>query len=51
MNKTIKTQKNFLPVILAILLVFLIVCPVVMIFAKAVIVDGRLDFYLAWVTV
>ncbi len=50
MNKTIKTQKNFLPVILAILLVFLIVCPVVMIFAKAVIVDGRLDFYHAWDT-
>ena len=37
-----------MPVILSVLLVFLIVCPVVMIFARAVIVDGRLDFYHAW---
>lgn len=50
MNKTIKRQRNFLPVILAVLLGFLIVCPVVMIFARAVIVDGRLDFYHAWET-
>ena len=50
MNKTIKRQRNFLPVILVVLLGFLIVCPVVMIFARAVIVDGRLDFYHAWET-
>ncbi len=50
MNKTIKRQRNFLPVILAVLLGFLIVCPVVMIFARAVIVDDRLDFYHAWET-
>lgn len=39
-----------MPVILVVLLVFLIVCPVMMIFARAVIVDGRLDFYHAWDT-
>ena len=50
MNKTIKRQRNFLPVILVVLLGFLIVFPVVMIFARAVIVDGRLDFYHAWET-
>lgn len=50
MNKTIKRQRNFMPVILVVLLGFLIVCPIVMIFARAVIVDGRLDFYYAWDT-
>lgn len=50
MEKTIKKQKNFLPVILTAILIFLIVCPVVMIFARAVIVDGRLDLYHAWHT-
>lgn len=50
MEKTIKKQKNFLPVILTAVLIFLIVCPVVMIFARAVIVDGRLDLYHAWHT-
>lgn len=50
MEKTIKKQKNFLPVILTVVLIFLIVCPVVMIFARAVIIDGRLDLYHAWNT-
>lgn len=50
MNKTIKRQRNFMTVILVVLLGFLIVCPIVMIFARAVIVDGRLDFYYAWDT-
>lgn len=35
---------------LAAILCFLIVCPLIMIFAKAVITDGRLDFYFAWQT-
>lgn len=50
MKKT--TEKRFdLPLaLLALVLAFLIVCPVVMIFAKAVIQDGRLDLYPAWQT-
>ena len=31
-------------VLIAVILIVLIVCPIVMIFLKAVIVDGRLDF-------
>jgi len=37
-------------ILLAVLLCFLIVCPLVMIFARAVITDGRLDFLSAWQT-
>ena len=44
MNNT--TKKLGVPVLLAILVV-LIVCPLVMIFAKAVITDGNLDMTLA----
>lgn len=36
--------------VLAVVLVFLVVCPVASIFAKAVISDGRLDFSTAWQT-
>lgn len=50
MKRTMKTRKNLLLISLTVILVFLIVCPVVMIFARAVIVDGRLDFYHAWQT-
>lgn len=51
MKKTV-SLKNALPLILiAAVLFFLIVCPLITIFAKAVITDGRLDFYSAWQTV
>ena len=43
MKKTIRPRRELLLAVLALLLVFLIVCPVVSIFAKAVIYDGRLD--------
>ncbi len=46
MKKTIP-RRELLLALLAAGLVFLIVCPVVSIFAKAVIRDGRLDFYSA----
>jgi len=42
-------MKKKLPLLgLGILLVFLTVCPLVMIFAKAVMVDGRLDLIAVW---
>lgn len=43
-------KKHIPLVLLAALLMLMIVCPLVMIFAKAVIVDGRLDFLLVWQT-
>lgn len=45
MNKTKNTRREVLLAVLAVVLVGLIVCPVVMIFAKAVIYDDRLDLY------
>lgn len=42
--KTVNIKKQVPLILLAVLLIFLIVCPLVMIFAKAVITDGRLDF-------
>ncbi len=43
-------KKHIPLVLLTALLLFMIVCPLVMIFAKAVIVDGRLDFLSVWQT-
>ena len=40
----IRRKKQLPLILLAVLLCFLIVCPLIMIFARAVIVDGRLDF-------
>ncbi len=41
--------KKHIPfIVLAALLIFLIICPLVTVFAKAVISDGRLDFLSAW---
>lgn len=43
--------KKYLPlVVIAAVLIFLIVCPLVMIFLRAVIRDGRPDFVTAWQT-
>ena len=50
MKKTISIKKQFPLVIIAVVLLLLIVCPLIMIFAKAVIRDGRLDFITAWQT-
>lgn len=50
MKKTIRPRRELLLAVLALLLVFLIACPVVSIFAKAVIYDGRLDLYRTWQT-
>ncbi len=50
--KTIVSIKKHAPIILlTAVLFFLIVCPLMMIFARAVIVDGRLNLYQAWRTV
>ena len=46
----VRVKKQLPHALLAAVLCFLIVCPLIMIFAKAVIVDGRLDFYSAWQT-
>lgn len=48
--KTMDFKKNILLLVLTVCLGFLIVCPLVMIFAKAVITDGRLDLYTVWQT-
>lgn len=47
-----KNSQNGMPmlILLALILVFLIVCPLIMIFAKAVIADGRLDLSMVWTT-
>lgn len=50
MKKTIRIKKQIPLIILAAALFFLIVCPLITIFAKAVIRDGRLDFVTAWQT-
>ncbi len=48
----LKTVKSYwLQLLLAALLVFMIVCPLVMIFAEAAITDGRLDFSAAFRTI
>ena len=48
--KTIRIKKYLPLIIIAAVLIFLIVCPLVMIFLRAVIRDGRPDFAAAWQT-
>ncbi len=49
MRQLSATQKSVLPLIgLLVILGVLIVCPLIMVFAEAVISDGRLDFSGAW---
>ncbi len=50
MMKANNSKKRIPLILLAALLCFLIVCPLIMIFAKAVITDGRFDFLSAWQT-
>ena len=49
--RSINLKKNFLPIFLLVLLTGLILCPLITVFTKAVIVDGRLDLYQAWQTI
>ncbi|MGN1047715.1 MAG: iron ABC transporter permease, partial [Eubacteriales bacterium] len=44
-------KKNISFALLMALLVGLILCPLITVFAKAVIIDGRLDLYQAWRTI
>lgn len=46
--RPIDLKKNLPSVLLAVLLTGLILCPLITVFAKAVITDGRLDLYQAW---
>lgn len=46
----IRRKKQLPLILLAAVLCFLIVCPLITIFARAVIVDGRPDFCSAWQT-
>lgn len=46
--RNIDPKKNLPRALLLVLLTGLILCPLVTVFAKAVIVDGRLDLYRAW---
>ncbi|MDD3193344.1 MAG: iron ABC transporter permease [Oscillospiraceae bacterium] len=48
--RPISLKKRAPVLILIAILFFLIVCPLIMIFTKAVIIDGRLDFSSAWQT-
>ena len=48
--KKVRIKKYLLLIIIAAVLMFLIVCPLVMIFLRAVIRDGRPDFVTAWQT-
>ena len=48
--KKVRIKKYLLLILIAAVLMFLIVCPLVMIFLRAVIRDGRPDFVTAWQT-
>ena len=49
--RQIDWKKNLPLALLLVLLTGLILCPLITVFAKAVIVDGRLDLYQAWQTI
>lgn len=49
--RQINLKKRFPQLLLLLLLTGLILCPLITVFAKAVIVDGRFDLYQAWRTV
>ena len=46
--RRIHLKKNALSVLLLVLLTGLILCPLITVFSKAVIIDGRLNLYQAW---
>ncbi len=49
--RQIERKKNLPTACLLVLLTGMILCPLLTVFAKAVIVDGRLDLYQAWQTI
>ncbi len=49
--RQINLKKNLLSALLLVLLTGLILCPLITVFAKAVIIDGRFDLYQAWQTI
>ncbi len=49
--RQIERKKNLPTACLLVLLTGMILCPLITVFAKAVIVDGRLDLYQAWQTI
>ena len=49
--RLIKITKHLPSVFLLVLMTGLILCPLITVFAKAVITDGRLDLYRAWQTI
>lgn len=49
--RQINLKKNLPLILLLALLTGLILCPLITVFAKAVITDGRLDLYQAWRTI
>ena len=49
--RSFNSKKNLPSVLLLLLLCGLILCPLITVFEKAVIIDGRLDLYQAWRTI
>lgn len=49
--RSFNPKKNLPSVLLLLLLCGLILCPLITVFEKAVIIDGRLDLYQAWRTI
>ena len=49
--RQIDWEKHLPLALLLVLLTGLILCPLITVFAKAVIIDGRLDLYQAWQTI
>lgn len=51
MRQSLPRSTSLILWVLLLVLAFLIVCPLVSIFAEAVIIDGRLDLYRAWTVI
>ncbi len=49
--RPVQRKRSLLPALLLVLLTGLILCPLITVFAKAVITDGRLDLVQAWKTI
>ncbi len=49
--RRINLKKNLLSLVLLVLLIGLILCPLITVFTKAVMVNGRLELYQAWETI
>ena len=51
MRQSLPRSASLILWVLLLVLAFLIVCPLVSVFAEAVIIDGRLDLYRAWTVI